>query len=446
MLSGIPPVAEVDAQILAANMQDARSRTHELIADLNDQQLIGPKLDIVNPMLWEIGHVGWFHENFILQRAYGQTPLNDAAQSLYDSIAIHHHERWDLPLLSRKATLAYMQQVLDGLLERLGTGRASALDSYLYQFTTFHEDMHGEAFTWARQTLAYPAPQLALNGTSHADANVVSGAGALPGDVRVPGGEFLLGAPGHAPFVFDNEKWCHRVVLEPFSIARAPVTNAEFAEFVIDGGYEQREFWTDAGWQWREQHEVLHPVYWQLAAPDQFTSRVFEQTAELPAHRPVMHVNWFEASAWCRWAGRRLPREAEWEAAALGAANVAGDALDEGKRRYPWGNETPKANHANLDGRVIGCVDVAALPDSDSAFGCRQMIGNVWEWCEDVFTPYPGFTPDMYKEYSQTLFGNTRVLRGGAWTTRSRMISGLYRNYFGADRRDVFAGFRTCAL
>ena len=159
-----------------------------------------------------------------------------------------------------------------------------------------------------------------------------------------------------------------------------------------------------------------------------------------------MHVNWYEASAWCRWAGRRLPREVEWEAAALGSPSRDGTRLAQNKRRYPWGDAQAEPGHANLDGRTIGCVDVAALPAGDSAFGCRQMVGNVWEWCEDVFTPYPGFTPDLYKEYSQTLFGNTRVLRGGAWATRSRMITGLYRNYFGAQRRDVFAGFRTCAL
>jgi iron(II)-dependent oxidoreductase len=354
MLSGIPPVKEVDAARLAVNLRDARARTLELVCDLDDQQLIGPKLDIVNPMLWEIGHVAWFAENFIEQRVYEQAPLNDAAQSLYDSIAIHHHERWDLPLLSREATFAYMQQVLDALLQRLDRGRANALDSYLYQFAAFHEDMHGEAFTWARQTLAYPTPQLAVAGTSQAQ----SAAGALDGDVRVPGGEFLLGAPGDAPFVFDNEKWCHRVVLESFQIAKAPVTNSQFAEFVIDGGYERREFWTDAGWNWRDNNSAAHPVYWHYDEPATFTMRVFDQTLDLPAHQPVMHVNWYEASAWCRWAGRRLPREAEWEAAAIGLATIDGSRLADEKRRYPWGNEAPEPGCAVLDSRTIGCVDV----------------------------------------------------------------------------------------
>ena len=159
----------------------------------------------------------------------------------------------------------------------------------------------------------------------------------------------------------------------------------------------------------------------------------------------MVHINWYEATAWCRWAGRRLPREGEWEAAALGTASDDGAVLAEQKRRYPWGDEPRGETAANLDGRSLGCVDVAALAAGDSAFGCRQMLGNVWEWCADAFTPYPGFQPDAYKEYSQTLFGHTRVLRGGAWITRSRMVTGLYRNFFGPERRDVFAGFRTCA-
>jgi iron(II)-dependent oxidoreductase len=442
MLSGIPPVAEVDTAQLAANMLDARARTHELVSDLSDEQLIGPKMDIVNPMRWEIGHVAWFHENFILQRAYQQAPLNDMAQALYDSIAIAHSTRWELPLLSRDATLAYMQQVLDVLLDRLGTGRANALDSYLYQFTTFHEDMHCDAYTWARQTLAYPTPKFALAD----DSPRLADTGALPDDVAVPGGEFLLGAPGNAPFVFDNEKWCHRVDVAPFQIARAPVTNAQFAQFVVDGGYSRREWWTDEGWQWREQNGALAPVYWISDGDGGFGQRVFDQQLDLSGNRPVMHVNWYEASAWCRWAGRRLPCEYEWEVAALGMPTQDGAGLKSGKRRYPWGNEMPGADKANLDGRHIGPVDVMAFAAGDSAFGCRQMLGNVWEWCADVFAPYPGFSPDLYKEYSQTLFGHTRVLRGGAWVTRSRMISGLYRNYFGPQRRDIFAGFRTCAL
>jgi iron(II)-dependent oxidoreductase len=155
-----------------------------------------------------------------------------------------------------------------------------------------------------------------------------------------------------------------------------------------------------------------------------------------------MHVNWHEANAWCRWAGRRLPSEAEWEYAA--AAEPA-DGGNDGKRIYPWGDTLGRKDEANLDAAVLGCVDVAAHGAGDTIWGCRQMIGNVWEWTASAFQPYPGFSPDVYAEYSQPWFGSRKVLRGGAWATRSRLIKNTYRNFFPPDRRDIFAGFRTVA-
>lgn len=444
MLTVIPPVQMVSTASLEANMREARQRTLELFCDLDDEQIMGPKLRIVNPMQWEVGHIAWFHEHFILQRAYANTPLSAQAQAIYDSITIHHDQRWDLNLLTRQQTMDYMARVEDAVLERLHGQTADLVDSYLYQFTTYHEDMHDEAFIWSRQTLGYPTPDLSLAKSLGApdDAN----AGALPGDVSVPGGHFLVGAPGDAPFVFDNEKWCHRVDINPFRIARAPVTNAEFAAFVDDGGYQRKEFWDDRGWVWREGENAEQPVYWERDGAGGWVVRAFDKTDALKPHRAVIHVNWYEASAWCRWARRRLPTEAEWEVAAVGSPDASGSALADVKRRYPWRDKQPDIDRCNLDGRSLGTIDVAARPESDSAFGCRQMLGNVWEWCDDWFTPYAGFVPDAYKEYSQTLFGHTKVLRGGAWATRSRMVTGLYRNFFGPDRRDVLGGFRTCAL
>ena len=445
MMHGIPPVQMVPTAVLEAGMRDARRRSLELLDGLDGDQLIGPKLPTVNPLLWEVGHVAWFHEHFILQRAYGCSAMSERAQTLYDSIAIHHDQRWDLPLFTLAETLDYMRSVHERLLERLSGPTAHLTDSYLYQFTTFHEDMHDEAFTWSRQTLGYPAPEFAVSeATPQAPQDLDTGP--HPGDVAVPGGSFLLGAPGDAPFVFDNEKWCHPVEVAPFKISRAPVTNAEFAAFVDEGGYENQTVWTEAGWRWRCHASATQPVYWQRDGNGGWVVRRFSALSELQPHRPVAHVNWFEASAWCNWAGRRLPLEKEWEAAALGTASADGSGLGETKHRYPWGGSGPDALRCNLDGRSLGCIDVAALPQGDSAFGCRQMLGNVWEWCADPFTPYLGFTPDAYKEYSQTLFGNTRVLRGGAWPTRSRMVTGLYRNFFGPERQDVFAGFRSCPV
>ena len=414
-------------------MRDANARTRELVHGLDAEQLIGPKLEIVNPLRWEIGHVAWFHEYFILRRKYGRESLHERGDKVYDSIAIHHEIRWDLPLLEINETLQYIADVEHALLDRLEGGMASEQDSYLYQFTTFHQDMHNEAYTYTRQTLRYPTPDFAL-----AEAEAAPG-GAHPGDTDVPGGTFDIGNPQDAPFVFDNEKWAHPITVAPFKMAKAQVSNAEFATFVDDGGYEQERFWDDIGWQWRCQGDITHPIYWRPDGHGKWCLRRFDTVIDLPPDQAVIHVSWFEAQAYCRWAGRRLPTEAEWEFAAT--ADGQG-----GKRAYPWGDEAPDATRANLDGRGLGVVDVGAKPAGDSVHGVRQLIGNVWEWTDTTFGPFPGFAPDDYKEYSEPLFGTTKVLRGGAWPTRGRMIDSTYRNFYGPERRDVLAGFRTCAL
>lgn len=431
--------APVSTKDLAAQMQNARQRTLELIDGLTAEQLIGPRLPIVNPMLWEIGHVAWFHEYFILRREYGAAPTLERGDDLYDSIAIAHDRRWDLPLYTLPEMRDYMARVLDRLLERLPDGMADERDSFLYQFTTFHEDMHDEAFTWARQTLAYPTPVFAGGG---ALAERRAPGSRVEGDADIPGGRFLLGSPPTARFLFDNEKWAHPVDIAPFRMARAPVTNAEFVAFVEDGGYSKRGLWCDDGWAWRRDVSAEHPVYWKPDGSGGWLFRRFDRWAPLPPRHPVSHVNWYEANAWCRWSGRRLPTEAEWEFAATMRPEPDGSL---GKARYPWGEASPGRDRANLDGFALGTIDVDACPEGDNAWGCRQMIGNTWEWTADVFGPFPGFAPDDYKEYSQPLFDATRVLRGGAWPSRSRMVTSTYRNYFGPERRDIFAGFRTCA-
>lgn len=432
--------APVASEQLITMMRSARQRTLELIDGLTPEQLIGPKLPTVNPLLWEIGHVAWFHEYFILRSEHSYAPLLSRGDDLYDSIAIAHDRRWELPLYTLAEIKAYMGQVCDALFERLASGAPSVRDSYLYQFTTFHEDMHCEAYTWTRQALAYPTPHFATDGLS---AVYEPGSGPLPGDAHLPGGTFPVGSPRGTSFVFDNEKWAHDVTIAPFSMALAPVTNEQFAAFVEAGGYRHRESWCEDGWRWRSGAGATHPVYWKRNGTKGWLVRRFNDWHPLPPHQPAIHVNWYEAAAWCRWAGRRLPTEAEWEYAARWRPDRNGGLT---RVSYPWGNASPEPHHANLDGYALGCVDVAAHGDGDNAWGCRQLLGNVWEWTAEDFGPFPGFTPDDYKEYSEPLFGNTKVLRGGAWTTRSRMISSAYRNYFPPDRRDIFAGFRTCTL
>ena len=433
------PVAVDD---LTRMVRDAHARTMALIAGLAPEQLIGPRLPIVNPMLWEIGHVAWFHEYFVLRGLDGRAPLIDRADSLYDSMKVAHATRWDLDLPGLAATIRYREAVRDALIARLGGGAqgrmASERDSYFTQLTVFHEDMHDEAFTYTRQTLGYPVPAI-VDRTARAAAD---SAGPLPGDVAIPAQAHRLGAEPTDPYYMDNEKWAHDVDVAAFRIARAPVTNAEFRDFVEDRGYARAALWSDDGWRWRQAAGAEHPVYW-INDGAGWKVREFDRIVGLRPHAPVAHVNWFEAEAWCRWAGRRLPTEAEWEVA---AASTDANPSSAG-RRYPWGDDAPTAAHANLDGRNGGTVDVAAFRDGDSAWGCRQMIGNVWEWTSSPFLPYPGFAPDPYADYSQPWFGPDRmVLRGGSWATRGRIVWTRWRNFFPRDRRDIVAGFRSCAV
>ncbi len=422
---------------------DAHTRTLALVADLTDEQWMGPHLPIVNPLLWEIGHVTWFNEKWVLRDLGKERPIREDGDRLYNSAQVPHDTRWDLPLPSREETVRYKEQVLERILERLGSIDPSEEETYFHRLIVFHEDMHAEAFTYVRQTLGYPRPHFSdLPKETHVGQ---AGGGPLPGDVEVPGGTFHLGGTPDLAFVFDNEKWTHPVKIQPFRIARAPVTNLEYTAFAEDKGYRRREFWSDEGWRWREEVGAEHPVYWHREPGGRWYRRHFDELVPLEDHHPVVQVNWYESEAYCRWAGRRLPTEAEWEVAASVAPSPDGREITNEKRRFPWGYEPLSAHHANLGWRIIGCIDVAALPAGDSAFGCRQMIGNMWEWTNSTFGPYPGFVVDPYKEYSEPFFGTRKVLRGGSWAIPSRLIRNTWRNFFAPDRRDIVAGFRTCA-
>jgi iron(II)-dependent oxidoreductase len=418
----------------------------QLIADLGDEQLMGPRLDIINPLLWEIGHLAWFQEKWVLRRG-GRPSLRPDADALYDSSAVPHATRWDLPLPTRANTLRYLQQVQAGVLEQLRQPGAGADTAYFVQLSVFHEDMHAEALTYTRQTLGYPPPVLPYptHTVRRPEAGSDADSGPWPGDVSVPGGRFLLGALPGESFVFDNEKWVHPVELRPFAIARAPVTQAEFAGFVEEAGYERPELWDDESWRWCQAAGARHPVYWQRQSSG-WWRRDFDRWVPLEPHRPVLHVNWHEAQAYCRWARRRLPTEAEWEAAASTEPAPGGGELSGTKRRFPWGDSPPAPAQANLDGSRLGCVDVAARGTGDSPSGCRQLIGNVWEWTASEFLLYPGFVVDPYQDYSRPWFGTHKVLRGGCWVTRGRVLRNTWRNFYRPERRDVWAGFRTCAL
>jgi iron(II)-dependent oxidoreductase len=461
------PYSAMDAhQLMTPTMREFRDRLLSLVADLDDRQLIGPRLAIVNPPLWEIGHVAWTQEFWILRHLYGEKPISEHGDRLYNSTDVAHDTRWELLLPNRSDTLRYMNEVLERCCAHIaGKSQLAPEEFYFYWLTTFHEGMHAEALAYTRQTLGYPAP--VIQGQRAADVD----GGACPGDVEIPGGKYLIGATKDFPFVFDNEKWAHEVMLKPFRIALTPVTNGEFLKFVEADGYRERRHWSDEGWQWFEsggspqleksfakffnktlnepigvsalKERLDHPVYWKREANGRWLQRIYDQYVPLNKNLPVVHVSWYEAEAYCNWSGRRLPTEAEWEAAA--SAELNHGTFDHPRRHFPWGNQAATPALANLDWRAGGLVEVGAYASGDSAFGCRQMIGNVWEWTASDFQPYPGFTIDPYKEYSQPWFGTHKVLRGGCWATSSLLIRNTWRNFYTPDRRDVWAGFRTCA-
>ncbi len=387
----------MDTNTLKNWVIDARASTLALVSDLSDQQFRPPLLSTINPFLWEIGHAAYFQEYWVLRHAAGCAPLLPDSDALYDSAKIPHDSRWDLPLPPRRATIDYLEAVRDRVLNRIDNGDLGERDIYFILLSVFHEDMHDEAFTITRQTLGYPLPVNA--------GNTDYSSGPLPGDVTVPGGTYPIGSTADTGFIFDNEKWAHTVETPAFQIARAPVTQSEYADFLEDTG-------------------VGHPGYWKRDQQGGWLRRHFDRWVPIEPHRPVANISWFEADAYCRWAGRRLPTEFEWEIAATGS----------------------NRSSANLDWRAGGCCDVASHPNGDSIYGCRQMIGNVWEWTSSDFLPYAGFSEDPYTGYSSPWFRTHKTLRGGAWSTRSRLIRTAYRNFYTPERRDIWAGFRTCAL
>jgi gamma-glutamyl hercynylcysteine S-oxide synthase len=425
---------------LIASVEDAHARSWSVYGDLEAEQWMGPYLEIVNPPLWELGHIAHFWEIFMV-RLLGGAPINTPGDDLYNSFEVPHEDRWKLPLPGPIETRSYAKRILESVSSRLKERLASPVETYLYLLGTYHEDMHDEALTYTRQTHGYRPPPIPTDPVREDRHRT----GPWPGDVSIPGGTYLLGATRDIPFVFDNEKWAHPVEIEPFEMAKAPVTNAEFKEFVEAGGYTRREFWATPAWRWRVKSGAEHPVYWKRV-DGAWLERRYDKWVELSPHAPIIHVSWFEAEAYCRWAGRRLPTEEEWEVAASAEPTPAGK-LSSTKRRYPWGDDPITPDRANMDGRLLGVIDVSALPDGDSAFGLRQMFGNVWEWTSTAFFPYPGFEVDKpYREYSAPWFGYPKILRGGCWASRPRVLRNTYRNFYWPNRRDVFAGFRTCAV
>ncbi len=371
------------------------------------EQALGPRglriaLDpVVNLPLWELGHVGWFEEFWISRnsartRGAACDPLGERAASLlpksdelYDSSSVPHDRRWHLALPDPDATRRYLGAVRNSTLELLRDSRASDDDLYFFRLALLHEDMHREAWHFMAQHLGIDlGPAMTGKWPQAASAS---------GPWHIPAGTRRIGT-SDAGFAFDNELRAQDVELRAFTIDRAPVTLGQYIPFVEDGGYETQNAWTPAGWAWRQRNDARGPLHLRRTV-DGFQQCRFGRWVAADLAAPVQHVTAHEAAAWCRWAGRRLPTEAEWECSALLAA--------EAQEAFDW--------------------------------------GEVWEWTASAFAPYAGFTPHPYRDYSQPWFDGRPVLRGGSFATTPHMKHPRYRNFFTADRNDVFAGFRSCA-
>lgn len=417
-----------DRRALAAALTDARDYTLRVYAHLDETARRFPYGATVNPPLWELAHVAWFQEHWCLRWRDGaarEPSLLPDADAMLNSALIPHRARWDLPQLDWPAVDAYLRRVLEMTLERLE--RTPAPDPYFFLLSLFHEDMHAEAYRMSLQTLALPGPA-----ATHAAAPSVAPLRAR--EFEFAGGTLLQGSVPGRDFVFDNELRAHESVVAPFALAACTVTQGEYRAFVDAGGYEDERLWSVAGWRWRSAAGATHPRYWRREGAD-WVERRFDRWETVDPAAAMVHVCAHEAEACAAFMGARLPTEVEWEYAARAMLPAGGD-------RYPWGDLPLPAGSANLDLHYGAPVSPASLPAGDAASGLRQMLGNVWEWTASPFGPYPGFEPGPYKEYSQPWFGDHRVLRGGSFATRARLVHSRWRNFYTPDRGDAYAGFR----
>ena len=395
---------------LAAALSDARHYTLTLFDSLAaagyDQAQRVPRLSILNPPLWELGHIAWFAEWFVLREAISSHPADAQAPGLlargddwFDSNLVAHRSRWTLDLPGPGAIKTYCREVNDRILDRLARapGAGPGLDAalYPYRLALAHEDMHGEAFLYTMQTLGVaPQPTLA-DRLAQARMQVTRARGPAP-EIRFAGGAFQRGGDSSQGFVFDNEKQGGPCRVAPFAIDAELVTNAQYLEFMADGGYQRPQYWSEAGRAWLMGQEKSAPRHWAREGGDWHALRFGRRVALAPGE-PVRHLSLFETQAWCAWAGRRLPLEDEWEFAATS-----------GQPGFAW--------------------------------------GQLWEWTASRFEPYPGFAPDRYREYSAPWFGSRQALRGASFATPARLRSPQFRNFFTPERDDIFVGFRSCAL
>ncbi|WP_449351959.1 ergothioneine biosynthesis protein EgtB [Streptomyces shaanxiensis] len=411
----------------------ARERTTLLTSCVEDPDLTAQHSPLMSPLVWDLAHIGNQEEQWLLRTVGGQEAIRPEIDGIYDAFEHPRSERPTLPLLSPAESRRYAAEVRGRVLDILegsalhGTRLTEA--GFAFGMIAQHEQQHDETMLITHQLRKGPA---ALTAPDPAPAPLFTG----PAEVLVPGGPFTMGTSDE-PWALDNERPAHRREVDAFYIDTTPVTNAEYQAFIDDGGYENERWWAPAGWAHIRRHSIQAPLFWSRDGK-QWLRRRFGVTEVVPPDEPVVHVCWYEADAYARWAGRRLPTEAEWEKAARH------DPAGNRSTRYPWGDADPAPEHANLGQRHLRPAPAGSYPQGESPLGVRQLIGDVWEWTASDFEPYPGFQAFPYKEYSEVFFGpDHKVLRGGSFAVDAVACRGTFRNWDYPIRRQIFSGFRT---
>jgi len=424
----------------AENFQQVRARTMQIVAPLEIEDYVVQTAEFMSPPRWHLGHTSWFFETLLQSylpayQIYSEDYLfyfNSYYEGFGPRIARAKRGTKSRPTV--KETLRYRSQIDESMLKFLDDiqDRPDA-DTILalVRLGLEHETQHQELLVYDIKHLLcdqYAAPR------SDAPPQTES----VTGMAEVEGGMFSLGYAGQ-DFAFDNEKPSHQVYLQDFAIDRAPASNAEFLEFIKSGGYQNYRWWYAEGWDVALKEQWQAPLYWELHG-DRWMIRDFRglHRIEEKENEPVSHVSFYEASAFAKWAGKRLPTEAEWEKAACF------DPRQKVKRDFPWGNREASKSLANLfENQLWSVAPIGSFSPGRSAYGCHQMIGDVWEWTSSDYVPYPGFESE-FDEYNDKWFVGQKVLRGGSYATPQSHIRSTYRNFFHPHERWMISGFR-CA-
>jgi iron(II)-dependent oxidoreductase len=418
----------------AEHLLRARERSTALTDAVDDDDLVRQHSPLMSPLVWDLAHVGNQEELWLVRDVGRRDPVRSDIDELYDAFKHGRASRPTLPLLGPSEARTYVREVRDKVLDVLDTsdleGRPLVQDAFAFGMVAQHEQQHDETMLATHQLRA-GAPVL------HAEDPPPARAALPTSEVLVPAGGFTMGTSTE-PWALDNERPAHASYTGAFFIDTAPVTYGQYLRFVAAGGYQQKRWWSPTGWKHVQEAGLEAPAFLTRDG-DRWWRRRFGRVEPVHEDEPVTHVCFHEAEAYASWAGKRLPTEAEWEKAARW------DPSTDRSRRYPWGDEDPSPEHANLGQRHLRAAPVGAYPAGASPLGVHQLIGDVWEWTSSDFAPYPGFSVFPYPEYSAVFFGpDYKVLRGGSFGTDAVACRGSFRNWDFPARRQIFAGFR-CA-